>query len=147
MKRVESVVSCFKEGFNCSQAIIASYSDLFGLDRKTALRISAGFGGGMGRMGGTCGAVTGSFMVIGLKHGAVSPKDKDAKEKTHRLVREFVERFRARNGSISCKDLLGCDISLPEGEKFAKENNFHKTLCPKFVRDAAEILEDLMDLG
>lgn len=145
MNRIESARALFKEGFSCSQAVAAAYSDLYGLDRETALRVSAGFGGGMGRMAGTCGAVTGAFMVIGLKNGATSARDKDKKENTHRLVRELAEKFQAVYGSLACKDLLGCDVSTPEGMAQSKDKKFHQTVCPKFVESAAEILEGILE--
>ena len=146
MNRIESALSIFNDGLNCSQSIVCAYANHFGLSRDIALRISTGFGGGMARMAGVCGALTGAFMIVGLKYGAVSGKDKKAKERTYRYVRELAGRFRARNGSVMCKDLLGCDIGRPTGRKMAKEKDLHTTLCLNFVRDSAEILEDLLDL-
>ena len=99
----------------------------------------------MGRMAGVCGALTGAFMIIGLQYGGISAKDKKAKERTYRYIGELARRFRVRNGSVLCRDLLGCDISQPAGMAMADEKNLSKTLCPKFVRDVAEILEDLLD--
>lgn len=142
--RIEQAVSCFNEGLSCSQAVLASYASDFGLERNMALKVAAGFGGGMGRMAQTCGAVTGACMVIGLKYGATSAQDRLAKEKTYQLVRLFNERFTARNPSVICKELLGCDISTPAGLDAAKERDLFSTLCPKLVRDAAEILEELL---
>ncbi|UCD85357.1 MAG: C_GCAxxG_C_C family protein, partial [Deltaproteobacteria bacterium] len=81
MSKVKSAVSCFKEGFSCSQVLLSTYGTDFGLDRETALKVAGAFGGGMGRMGEVCGAVTGAFMVIGLKHGMVKGEDNKAKEK------------------------------------------------------------------
>ena len=134
----------FEEGFSCSQAVFSAYAEQFGLDRETALKIAGGFGGGMGRMAQTCGAVTGAFMVIGLKYGAIDAEDKETKEKAYALVREFSDRFKSRHGSIVCQDLLGCDISKPEGERVAREQKLFKTICPKLVKDAAEILEEML---
>jgi C_GCAxxG_C_C family probable redox protein len=144
MSRVETALSIFKEGFGCSQTILVTFADLFGLDRELALKISSGFGGGMGRMAQTCGAVTGAFMVIGLQNGPVSGEDKVKKEKTHQLVREFAEKFVSRNGSIICKELLGCDLSLPGALELAKEKNLFHTVCPKFIQDSTEILEEIL---
>ncbi|MHC4630378.1 MAG: C-GCAxxG-C-C family protein [Planctomycetota bacterium] len=146
--KVEQAVSLFKQGYNCSQAcsqaILAAYAEHPDLRRKTALKLACGFGGGM-RMAETCGAVTGAFMVIGLKYGPADAEDKNAKEKTYELVREFAEKFNSRNGSVICKELLGCDISTREGAKIAKENNLCSSLCPKMIRDAAEIIEEMTD--
>ena len=144
MNNIDHAVSCFKEGFSCSQAILSTYGKQFGLDRETALKIATGFGGGMARMGKTCGAVTGAFMVIGLKNGKINFDDEIAKETTYSLVREFVSRFTILNGSIECNKLLGFDINTPEGRQLANEKNLFTTLCPKLVQNAAEILEQIL---
>ncbi len=144
MSDVEKAVSCFKEGFMCSQAVLSTYAEQLGLDRKDALKVSAAFGGGMGRMGETCGAVTGAFMVIGLKYGRTAIEDRESHEKTTRLVREFVDRFKSINGSIMCRELLGCDLSTPDGLKTFVDKKLRDSLCTKFVRDAAEIVEQLL---
>jgi len=143
--KVEKAVNCFKEGSCCSQAVLSVYAEEFGLSQEAALKISCGFGGGMGRMARTCGAVTGAFMVIGLKHGNAHTNDKQSREKTYDLVREFAFRFEERNGSIVCRDLLDCDISEPEGFRSAKEIGLFTSICPEMVRDAAEILEEMMN--
>ena len=98
----------------------------------------------MAHMGKTCGTVTGAFMVIGLKYGKYKPEDDRALEETYELVRAFVDRFISRNGSIECKELLGVDISAPEGHEIATEEKLFHTVCPKFVQDAAEILEQIL---
>jgi C_GCAxxG_C_C family probable redox protein len=108
-----------------------------------ALKLACGFGGGM-RMAGTCGVVTAAFMVIGLKCGQTEANDRDAKSRTYELVREFAEKFRSRNGSIVCKELLGCDISTPEGMKTAQGKKLFKSVCSKMVTDAAEILDEML---
>jgi C_GCAxxG_C_C family probable redox protein len=144
MSEVEKAVSCFNEGFMCSQALLSAYAGQFGMDRETALKVSAAFGGGMGRMGETCGAATGVFMVIGLKYGRLVVTDTKSHEKTNRLVREFVGRFKSLNGSIVCRELLGCDLSTPEGQKTFVDKKLRDTLCTKFVRDAAEIVQQLL---
>jgi len=141
---VEKAVSLFKDGFSCSQAVCAAYAEHYGLNREAALRISGGFGGGIGRMGETCGAVCGAIMVIGLKHGSVRAEDKEAKQKTQSLVGKFVEKFKSRNNTIRCRELLNCDISTPVGFKHAMDEKIIATHCPQFVRDAAEILEEIV---
>lgn len=140
MTKTEEAVACFKQGMSCSQAILSTYGQELGIDKKTALMISAPFGGGMARMGETCGAVTGAFMVLGLKYAT----GKDAKEKLYALINEFAKRFAAQNCSIRCKELLGYDMSTPEGMKAIKENKLFETICPKLVQDAAEILEEIL---
>jgi C_GCAxxG_C_C family probable redox protein len=141
MKPAEIALSRFADGFNCSQSVLSAYGGQFGIDDETALKLASGFGGGMGRMAGTCGAVTGAFMVLGLKCGGTSP-DREAKERIYARIRQFADQFKARNGSLMCKDLLGCDISTAEGLELARSR--FSTTCPKFVRDAAEILEEML---
>jgi C_GCAxxG_C_C family probable redox protein len=144
MSNVELAVSCFKDGSNCAQALLFTYGVQFGLDKNTALKIATPFGAGTGRLGQTCGAVIGALMVLGLKYGTVKPKEKGSKDKAYDRAEEFVSKFKFRNGSITCKTLLGCDVSTLEGMKFAKEQNLIDTLCPKFVKDAAEIIEEMI---
>ena len=143
MNRSDIAVACFREGFTCSQAVLTAFADGCGLDRKTAMRIAAGFGGRMGRMALTCGAVTGAIMVIGLKKGRIVGPDEKSKQKTYGLVRELRKRFESRNGSISCRELLGCDVGAPEEFEQAKLKGLTVTRCPKFVADAVEILEEI----
>jgi C_GCAxxG_C_C family probable redox protein len=142
--KVHNAVSLFEQGFNCSQAILATYGEEFGLNHEAALKVASGFGGGMGRSALTCGAVTGAFMVLGLKYGPGDVKDKRAKEHTYELVREFVVKFKSRNGSIFCSKLLGCDISTPAGAEIARQKGLFDSVCPKMVQEAAEILEEMM---
>ena len=140
----EQAVRKFRKGFNCSQAVLSVYAEEFGLCRETALKIACGFGGGIGRMALTCGAVTGAFMVIGLKYGNIDTNEKEIKEKTYGLVREFARRFEKHNGSSICRELLGCDISEPEGLRSAKENGLFTSVCPGLVQDAVGILEEML---
>ncbi len=143
MNKVEQGVERFGDGFNCSQAVLGSYCEEFGLDRETAFKIATGFGGGM-HIDSVCGAVTGAFMVLGLKYGNTTAEDKAAKAKTYEKVIEYTSRFKARNGSVVCKELLGCDISRPDGMKKAQENGLFNSVCPKMVQEAAEILEEML---
>jgi len=137
-------VTHFDEGCNCAQAVLSVHTDEFGLNEQVAFRIASGFGGGMGRMAETCGAVTGAMMVLGLRHGGNSP-DRESKERIYMKIRDFAERFKARNGSLLCRDLLDCDISTPEGVKIARDKNLITRLCPKYVRDAVEILDEMQN--
>ena len=143
MSNVEIALASFSEGFSCSQAVLSAFAPDLDLERQAALRLASAFGGGMARMGQTCGSVTVALMVIGLKHGHVAAEDKAAKEKTYALVREFVDQFRAHNSSLLCRELLGCDIGTPEGMQLFREKGLNTLVCSRLVRDAAEILERL----
>jgi C_GCAxxG_C_C family probable redox protein len=145
MNKTKVAVARFQDGFNCSQAVFSPYAEAMGLDKDTALKIAGTFGGGMGRTGQTCGAVTGALMALGLKYGATDAADKETKEQAYARVQEFAQRFATRNGDdLSCKALLGCDISTPDGQKMAQELGLYKNVCPKLVKDAAEIVEELL---
>jgi C_GCAxxG_C_C family probable redox protein len=146
MSKADQAMQCFNNGFNCSQAVLSTYSEQFGLDSETAKKISCPFGSGIGRMSETCGAVTGAFMVIGLKYGKYQPEDNEAKEKTFALVKEFTDRFTELHGSISCKELLHNDMKIPEELEKVKELGLWTTLCPVFVKDASRLIEELLEL-
>jgi C_GCAxxG_C_C family probable redox protein len=144
MVKADEAMITFQEGFNCSQAILSAFSGDFGLDPIMAYRVAAGFGGGMGHMGETCGAVTGAFMVIGLKYGMTVLDGSQSHRDAFAKVREFAEKFRAQNGSIVCRDLLGFDISDREAFREAKKNGIPQKICPKLVWNAAAIVEGLI---
>jgi C_GCAxxG_C_C family probable redox protein len=144
VSKSKTAASTFQEGFSCSQAIFTAFSGDLGLDRPLALKISQAMGGGMGHLGQTCGAVTGAFLAIGLKHGRTQADDLKARDLTYTLMKTFTERFLARHGSISCPGLLGCDIGTPAGLQEAQDKNLFQTACASYVKDAAEILEDLL---
>ncbi len=133
----------FAEGYSCSQAVLSARCERYGLDQKTALTIAAGFGGGMGRTGGACGAATGAIAIIGLHTGS-DQADSEARENTYRIVREFVSRFEEEFGSVNCKELLGCDIGTPSGYNKARKNGMFENICPRFVDGALEILDRVM---
>ena len=140
--RADQAVSVFQSGFNCSQSVFTPFSE--GLDRDTALKVSCGFGGGMGHTGCTCGAVSGAAMAIGLRFGKVKVEDNAAKEKTYALVEEFSRNFKERYGSLDCTELIGCDLATPQGLTKARAENRFRTRCDGFVRDAALMLEDIL---
>ena len=139
--KANEAVERFREGFNCSQAILSTYCEEFGLDIKTAKKIACGFGAGMGRLQETCGAVSGAYLLIGLKHGKSSRDDDPAKEKTYALVREFARLFEERNKTTCCRELLGVDLISGDNQIVAKQV---KSICPKLVQDAAEIIEEIL---
>jgi len=140
--KVNKVIESFGSGFYCSQAILSTYCEDLGLDRKTALKMSCGLAAGMARLGSTCGAVTGAYMVISLKYGNHSPDDKESTERTFALMQEFDRRFIERHGTTNCEKLLGVDLRY--GDKGLAIQQV-RGLCPTFVKDAAEILESIME--
>jgi C_GCAxxG_C_C family probable redox protein len=143
VNRVEEAVECFCAGAACSQAVLATYAEDFGISREQAMKVASGFAGGM-RLAETCGAVTGAFMVLGLKYAGSNCDKRDGRDHVYAAMRDFVARFEQRNNTVVCKEMLGCDISTPEGAQRATAEGLFRTICPKVVQDAAEILEQML---
>lgn len=136
MNSIEEAVQQFENGYVCSQAVFAAFSEDYGLSKEQALKIGACFGSGM-RKGEVCGACTGALMALGLKYG-------DDKAKSNEVCEKFLDEFKNENGSIICRDLLECDISTPEGVQFARDNDLFKEFCPKMVESAAKIVNGIL---
>ena len=124
--------------------MLSTYGERFGLDRETALRIAGAFGAGMARSGEICGSVNGALMVIGLKHAKKRTDDDDSRELAYALAQDFMDAFLERNHTLLCRELLEVDVSTPEGIAVISEKNLFNTTCPKFVKDAGEILENVL---
>ncbi len=137
-------VTCFMDGFNCAQSLLSTFGPRLGLERETALRVAGAFGGGMARTGLVCGAVSGALMVIGVKYAMTHAGERERREETYRRSQEFIRRFKELNGSVLCPELLGFDLSTPEGLKTVGERELFATVCPKLVRDAAAIVAALL---
>ena len=144
MTNSEKAVSYFRNSFNCSQSVFASFAPQFGIPETEAFKIACSFGAGMGRMQETCGAVTGAFMVIGLKHDKYNVDDKVSKEITYEKVQEFSKKFTEINSSLNCKDLIGIDLSTKEGMDLAHERDVFEKQCVKYIQDAVGILEGVL---
>ena len=107
-ERAQRAVALFKQGYNCSQAVFASCADLYGIsDESLALRLSASFGGGMGRMRMVCGAASGMFMLAGLHNGSATPHDNEGKMANYAFVQQLAGEFKGTYGSLICAELLG----------------------------------------
>jgi C_GCAxxG_C_C family probable redox protein len=145
LDRIENAVDKFNQGYACSQAIFTEYCGLFSFDEEIALKLSAGFAAGM-RNGKTCGAVTGAYMVLGLKFGDQNCVTADGRKKVYDAVVEFTKSFEQRHGSTDCKELLGCNVGTADGIKKAKEENLFYAICPKYLKSAAEILEVMLNI-
>ena len=137
----------FIDGYLCSQSVLLTYATRLGIEPAMAARIAAPFGAGIAHTGRTCGAVTGALMVIGLRYGHETPDDVEAKERMYARATSFLSSFEARYGSLRCRDLLGRDLSTPEGAALAREEGLFDDLCPDFVGGAAEILEQILEEG
>ena len=129
---------------NCSQSVLSTYCEDFGLDRNLGLKIAMGFGGGMARAGKTCGAVTGAYMVLGLSQRINEHNSRESIERTYKLIRDFNQQFEALHGSLECKKLINQNLTTPEERAAAHDKGIFTTVCPNLVRDATKILESLL---
>jgi C_GCAxxG_C_C family probable redox protein len=147
MEKTAIAAQYHEQGYGCAQSVLAAYAAEFGLSEEHALRLGTGFGSGMGRMCEVCGALTGAFMVIGLKYGKVAADGTrygNETETTYRLVKELADQFKQRNGSIHCRELIGHDLSDPLERAKVVEAGLFKTTCGKCIRDAVELLEEIL---
>ena len=128
----------YARGFNCAQSIFSAFSAQLGVSSEFALRLAAPFGAGMGRAGEVCGALSGALMVLGLQYAKARPESKD---EIYAITREFMEQFRQRHGSALCRELVGYDISTPEGLQAARDNSAFSVICPLVVEETTRSLE------
>lgn len=138
----------FLQGFNCSQAVFCAFADDYDIPRELALKLSASFGGGIGRMRETCGALCGACMLAGLEKGQTKAGDNKAKQENYKLVQDFAGKFKARNGSIRCGDLLknaAANANNPVPEERTAEY-YKERPCLRMVDTAVEIFEDYLNI-
>jgi C_GCAxxG_C_C family probable redox protein len=147
MNHSEIAKSLHDRGFGCAQSVLGAFCEDYGLDTITALKLSTGFGSGMGRMGEVCGALTGGFMVFGLKYGKVNTdgsKYGPATETTYALVAELANQFKQRNKTMFCKELTGLDLNVPENRAYAVKNNIFSIQCAGYIQDVVGMLEEIL---
>ena len=146
--RAQRAVDLFKQGFNCSQSVFAACADLYGVtDEQLALRLSASFGGGMGRMRLVCGAASGMFMLAGLHNGSATPHDNEGKMANYAFVQKLAGEFKGKYGSLICAELLGlapkgqCDVKLDLDPRPAERTPeyYEKRPCSEMIAEAVRI--------
>ena len=143
MSKGDIAYNNFLSGLSCTQSVLCAFSEEAGLDRDTAMKIAMPFGGGMGRMRLTCGAVTGMVMAYGLIFSPSSPPTREEKAAHYAAVRDLSERFSKETGSVICSELLG--IKKAEESPVPEERTdeyYKKRPCPELCRLAADILEE-----
>lgn len=131
--RMEQAVEKRNKGYNCAQAVACTYCDKVGLDEEMIFKITEAMGVGMGNMEGTCGAITGAGVILGLLNSTANLENPDSKAATLKLARKIMEQFKERNESVLCKDLKG------------KDTGVILRSCPDCVRDACEFLEQSIE--
>ncbi len=133
-KRIEEkALSYFDQGFNCSESVLKSLVEAFSIKSDCVPKIATGFGGGYGKKGEVCGAISGAVMALGIKYGRESSKEKDKKEKLYGRVQDLIDAFTKKYNCTRCMDLLGCDMSTPEGKDKYKKEGLHQNKCAKLL--------------
>jgi C_GCAxxG_C_C family probable redox protein len=145
MTKSENASLYFSDTFNCSQAVLTTFGQDYGLSEDQCLKIGCAFGGGMARQQMTCGAVTGALMALGLEFGRSANDPYSTTRETYDKSNQLFAEFIKRNGSINCKELLhGLDMNDPEDQKKIQKQELFQTVCMKYVLDAVEITEQLI---
>ena len=140
----ERAIVYFAAKMHCSQSVLAAFSEECGISEEQAFRLGSCFGSGM-RKGEVCGACTGALMVLGFMYGETHLGNKEERELSNRINDLMMSRFKEENGSYICNDLLGCDISTPEGRQKARNEGLFTEFCPKMVASAVDILEEIIE--
>lgn len=145
-ERTQRAVELFKSGFNCSQSVFAAFAGEFGMDEETALKVSAGLGGGVGRAREVCGAVSGAAMLVGFKYGATGGGDTEAKQRCYQVVQQIIAEFKENNPSIVCRELLELNEGAGTDPKpeARTEQYYKKRPCVQLVEDAARAVEKIL---
>lgn len=140
-QRAQKAQDLFKQGYNCSQAVFASCADIYGItDEHLALRLSASFGGGMGRMRLVCGAASGMFMLAGLQNGSSTPHDNEGKMKNYAFVQQLAGEFKGKYGSLICAELLGLAPRPQDPQPEARTPQYYeKRPCSEMVAESVRI--------
>lgn len=143
----EKAKALFTEGYNCAQAVFSAFSDVTGIDFETSLKLSSGFGGGMGRMREVCGAVSGMFMVLGAIEGYTSPTDNEVKMELYSKVQKLAGEFKAENGTIICRELLDGEVSTTPKPSERTPEFYKKRPCGEYVQIAADTVADYLGIN
>jgi C_GCAxxG_C_C family probable redox protein len=138
----QTAADLFDAGHNCAEAVLRTFAEDWGTPRL--VRLATGFGGGMGRAGDVCGAMSGAVMAVGARFGRVDPDDDVAKERCYEAVTELRERFRDSCGHLQCRDLTGLDLTTESGRRAAEDGDLHGTVCRQCVRAAAGLAAEIM---
>ncbi len=134
----------FDLGFNCAQAVLLHFAEQLKLSENNCQQLALAFGGGMGRMQKTCGAVTGAFMAIGAIAAQLPLSDDEKKEKAYLLVKEYTIEFLKHFPSLDCSALLNCDLNSEQGKNTFKNDDLRNKYCKEFVKRSILIAESIL---
>ncbi len=148
---VNQAVDNFMQGYGCCQSVVAAFAPLYGMDDATAKRVSAGFGGGMGRLRMTCGAASALVMLAGMDRGQTEGSDNGGKSECYRVVQQLLGKFREQNGSLVCAEILGLSGNLKAHTSYVASERtaqYYRTRpCAAKVECAARIFANYLKRG
>lgn len=142
--RVLLAVATFEKGFNCAQAVLFAFGPGLGLPESLSLKAAQSFGGGVAHRGEQCGALSGALIALGLRYGKTEAGDDASRDRTYARAGELLRKFEERFGSCRCRDLIGYDLTDPVQYAAAQESRVFREACPRFVGEAAALLEELL---
>ena len=149
MKHVDAAAdraeALFREGYSCSQSVLMAFAPVLGMEERQAALVASAFGGGMGRQGLACGALTGALMVLGLNCGHRIAEDGAAKDALYARVQALVARFEQQHGASTCRQLTGVNMLDSAERQAASERGVFTMLCPQLVRTAATLVAEEID--
>lgn len=143
MTHAEKAIALFKEGHNCSQSVFLAFEDMYEMDHTMAVRLSSGFGAGMGKLREVCGALTGAFMAASILYGYEDISDTEEKKRVYAMIQQIAARFEEERGTIICRELLG----LKKGEDLEEpavrtEEYYTSRPCAALCGLAAQALDE-----
>jgi len=140
-ERIDKALQMFRSGYNCAQVVLITYCEKYGLDYGTALKLADGLAHGMKRVE-VCGTASGAVLVLGLKYGDTLPKEKNLEKPAHEKIAAFMLEFQKRNKHLRCEDILGYDVTTPEGMAEHARGNYKETKCSAIIADTMALLEE-----
>jgi len=145
-EREEKVQQIFDSGFNCAESVLKAAQEIFQLSGAEVVpKVATGLGGGIGRKGSVCGALTGGILALGLALGRTEPKDTESRDRLYGIARELYAKFEREFGTVLCFGLTQCDLTTKEGQDKFKELGLHKNLCSRFVQGMVKWVGEVID--
>jgi C_GCAxxG_C_C family probable redox protein len=145
MDRPAAAAEFMSRGWNCAQSVVKAFAAELEAEEEAAVRMAAALGGGFGRCGYVCGALSGAAIVIGDRLGSADPADDEARDRAYAAVRRLLERFQREYGSVLCRELIGIDMRNPEALRRAREERVFAEKCPRFVESSGRLLEEILE--
>jgi C_GCAxxG_C_C family probable redox protein len=144
MNNGEQAAEYMRGGLNCAQSVVKAYVSVLGAEENAAVKMATAFGGGLGRCGYVCGALSGAAIVLGAKLGNSDPADPAARDRAYAAAGKLLDEFQAEHGAVLCRELTGFNLRDPESMKRAREQGVFANQCPAFLKTTARIVDEIL---